>query len=331
MMSIAFAPRRNPTHFARATGPLAIALALVAAPGCSQGDHPSTASAAPASGDAAAAAAKPAEANVTSPECQARVDRLAAALAPHADSGTIVVVPAGLTPPVTTAGRPIDYPGPTVQIDRQGRATYEGKPVGSPAALTRTLDDVLRRAAEERQMMTASERARLPARTPLYVLADARAGVGAVKAITARVPAAFDLRLIVVGPTPHPAGYDAAWRARPDVKAFFDGLAKRESTERAVFVAKQLEIATGMCTPLIRAFGRVASTSESKGQFLAREAPRALAACDCKGVHLDLLEASLLGLFEAWSPTQRWLPLDRGAAGLAARKTVADLVQATPP
>jgi hypothetical protein len=291
-------------------------------------------SAHPSKDAAASPKPPPLDADPASPACRARVDRLAAALAPNADHGTMIAVPAGLTPPVTTAGRPVDQPGPVVQLDRRARSTYDGKPVTPSAALTRTLDASLRQAARDRERMPPRERARLPARTPLYLLADGRARVGAVEAIAARVPAGFDLRLVVLGPMPHPVGYDAAWRARPDVKAFFDGMAKHPAGagDRAVFIAKQMQIATGYCTPLIRVFGQVASQSgESKGQFFAREAPRALAACDCKGVHLDLLEATLLGLFEAWSPAQRWLPLDRRARGLPAGKTVADLARASAP
>jgi hypothetical protein len=237
--------------------------------------------------------------------CVQRVERFANALAPVANSGIAMTVPASIEPIVSTKGTFANQYGATVVVRRDGVYFNDYERLA-------TTDDVRDRLAAEAEMLRSMERD-----AALYIWADRSAKLREVNTILAVAPKQMERRLLLAGPKPEITDYQRELLKNPAVLEFFANVSSDDPSRRAVYVAEQIEKSIGMCTPLIKAFGAVAGMdAASKGPFLAEAAPKALRDCNCGVADIDLIEYALLSIMGAFDRKVTWVPATEAAAFL---------------
>ncbi len=242
--------------------------------------------------------------------CDQRMDRFAAHLGPAVKQGSWRVIPPGIEPIESTRGEPLQAGGPEVVLARDGGVTLNGEPM-DPSALDERLAAWLRM----QEQIGADPRAM----SALYIWVDRAADPATVARLAAAAPAKLPPRLVVVGPKPTPGAYQKELLGHPTVAAFRDRIAGADPSQRAVAVAEALSNAIGICAPLVRVFGDIASIEGSKkGEYMAEHAPAALRECSCRVADLDLVEYALLGTLGAFEQPIRTLPI-ADAADLLSR------------
>ena len=213
--------------------------------------------------------------------CADRTDALAEHLLPAARTSRIWVLDKrDLTPVESDAGRTVDRSGAAISVTNNAEVLFNGEMIGTGANEKMVVSELRARLAVELEQTERSIDSASVDAMPLYFSVAGKTPVALLQSLLATVPVKMQPRLLVVGPKKKPPAKRLSSADAPSVMTFRAELDKRSRSgpaERAVYIAETMERAIGLCTPLIKLFGDLASTNaRDKGLHLAKAAPVAI-------------------------------------------------------